>query len=213
MTGARRSAGCLVLAVCALTACSGPPREAAHREGEGAPAGGAAEDQAAPSPAGGEGAVETPAPETGRYVLFFADDTGRLRPERRELPYSGDASEQARRVVESLIEGPREGAVPVLPPGCALRALYLTADGTTYVDFDSTFRLGLDGGSRDALVAVWAVVDTLAVNFSEVRAVKILIEGEEVSDLGGHIDLSRALAPDLSLVAGSPEGGAAGERR
>jgi hypothetical protein len=46
-------------------------------------------------------------------------------------------------------------------------------------------------------------VDTLSVSFAEVRKVKLLIEGEERRDLGGHLDLSRPLKADLSLVAGS----------
>jgi germination protein M len=104
------------------------------------------------------------------------------------------------------MEGPRGSLSRVLPLGAGLRALYLGEDGIACVDLDAGFVRGLSGGSEDALIAIWSLADTLAVNFAEVRSVKILIEGEEVRDLGGHLDLSRPLVADMSLV---DEGGGA----
>ena len=51
------------------------------------------------------------------------------------------------------------------------------------------------------LAAVFAVVNTVAVNQKAVKRVALLIEGGERETLGGHIDLSRPLLPQYSLVA------------
>jgi spore germination protein GerM len=137
-------------------------------------------------------------------TLYFATEAGRLRPEKRDLSSEGTAADQARRVVEALIEGPRGALSSVLPLGTGLRAIYVAEDGTAYLDLDAGFPRGLPAGSEDALVAVWSLTDTLAVNFPDVRRVKILVEGEEVRALGGHLDLSRPLIPDMGYVEGSP---------
>ena len=91
----------------------------------------------------------------------------------------------------------------VIPADTRLRALYIDTQGTATLDLDSAFARGLSAGSADALLAVWSLVNTLAVSFAEVRQVKLLVEGEERRDLGGHLDLSRPLSADMSLLDGT----------
>ena len=97
--------------------------------------------------------------------------------------------------------GSRTGLSRTMPLGGALIEVYLTADGTAYVDADAAFGRGLSRGSQDALAALASLTNTLSVNMPEVRQVKVLIEGQEVTDLGGHLDLSRPLLPDMGLVS------------
>lgn len=56
-------------------------------------------------------------------------------------------------------------------------------------------------GAHAELLTVYAVVNTLAVNFPAVKRVQILVEGRPATTLMGHVDLSRPLGPDLSLLA------------
>ena len=163
-----------------------------------------------PDPVGGKGIVDTPEPgirQTQKDVtLYFLAASGRLSPERRSIPPEGTLDTQARRVIEELMKGPAGRLTRVLPLGTGLRAIYVRPDGAAYVDFDAAFSRGLAGGSEEGLTAIWSVTDTLAANFPEVTHVKILVEGEEVRDLGGHLDLSRPLIPDMSLVEEPPAG-------
>lgn len=143
-------------------------------------------------------------------TLYFLTESGRFSPERRAISPEGTLDAQARRVIEELMKGPAGSLTRVLPLGTGLRSIYLHPDGAAYVDFDAGFSRGLTGGSEDGLTAIWSVTDTLAANFPEVTHVKILVEGEEVRDLGGHLDLSRPLVPDMTLVeepAGQGPGG------
>jgi germination protein M len=50
---------------------------------------------------------------------------------------------------------------------------------------------------------VFSIVDTLTLNFPEIKRVQILIEDQAVDTLNGHLDLSRPLRQDLSFVAAS----------
>lgn len=193
-----RSLACAALCVGLLAACA---RGDAGRTTE------------APQPGGPDAATasaETPAAGTGQaarqITLYFLAPSGRLSPERRSISPEGTPDTQARRVIEELLKGPSGSLSKVLPLGTSLRAIYLRPDGTAYVDFDAGFSRGLSGGSEDGLTAIWSVTDTLAANFPEVTRVKILVEGEEVLDLGGHLDLSRPLVPDMSLIEGASAG-------
>ncbi len=48
---------------------------------------------------------------------------------------------------------------------------------------------------------VFSIVDTLTLNFPEIKRVQILIEDQAVDTLNGHLDLSRPLRQDLSFVS------------
>jgi len=64
----------------------------------------------------------------------------------------------------------------------------------------SVRRLGIQG-SREELLAVYSVVNSVVVNFPAVQRVQILLDGETASTLAGHIDLSHPLSADMTLLA------------
>ena len=57
------------------------------------------------------------------------------------------------------------------------------------------------GGSTGELLAVYSLVNTLT-QLPQVAAVQILVEGEVVDSLFGHVDVSSPLVADPSLVLG-----------
>ena len=59
----------------------------------------------------------------------------------------------------------------------------------------------LPGGSLSELLTVYSVVNSLVVNFPAVSRVQILVEDHMVTSLAGHVDLSRPLPADMTLVA------------
>ena len=61
-------------------------------------------------------------------------------------------------------------------------------------------RDGMSGGSMEEVLTVYSIVDSVALNVAEIRAVGILINGKPVESLNGHLDLCQPLVPDLSLI-------------
>lgn len=61
-------------------------------------------------------------------------------------------------------------------------------DSTVYVDFKSE---GLNGGSLQESMLITQIVETLTDSFSEVKDVRLLIDGKEGETLMGHIDISQ----------------------
>ena len=135
------------------------------------------------------------------YLYFAARDCASLSAERRVVALAADPVQSARAIIHALARGPRQAdLVATVPAETACRALYVTADGTAYVDFSSAIREYQPGGSQAELLTVYAIVNSLAVNVDGIDRVKFLIEGREADTLAGHVDLRFAFAPDMRMV-------------
>jgi germination protein M len=134
-------------------------------------------------------------------LYFVAPEPPGLLPEERSVPFSDDLSRQLRTVVEELARGSTTGLLPTLPPSTKVLEVFVTARGTAYLDLSKEAVELAEGGSKSELLTVYSIVNSLAANFPAVKRVQILVEDKPVKTLGGHIDLSRPLLPDLTLVA------------
>lgn len=138
-----------------------------------------------------------PSPEQPRRAvhLFFVGEGGTLVEEERLISPRPTVAEEAKEVLTELIRGPVADHFPTIPEGTKLLALFIDMEGTAYVDFDLTLQVDHPGGSLGELLTVYSIVDTLGLNFSEIKLVQILMEGEETPTLTGHLDLRRPLKP------------------
>jgi hypothetical protein len=142
-----------------------------------------------------------------RLYFEWADQDG-LASEEREVAFSPDLAQQLRIVVEEMVKGPTTaGLVPTLNAGTRVLEVFVRAGGIVYVDLSGEVRADQTGGSRAELLTVYSVVNTIVTNFPSTRRVQILVDDQAVPSLGGHVDLSRALGPDMTLVALPPRDG------
>ena len=157
---------------------------------------------AAPVRAGEEPSATAPARESKSVQLFFlSEDDNYLHPEKREIPAGPSVVEEADLTIRELIRGSDKGYISPLPPETKLRQLFVTKDGTAYVDFSREIMEKHPSGSSAELATVYSIVNTLAFNFKPIKKVFILVEGSEKETLGGHINLSRPFVPLFSLNA------------
>ena len=144
-----------------------------------------------------EAALESLTGATQNITLYFpSDDQGQLRSEGRQIAWATNDTDRVRQVLLALIEGSRQGFRRPLPPSTELRAAFLTADGTAYLDFSSSALALLAPGIQSETLAVYSIVNSLAKNIPAVRKVRILVQGQEVETLNGHTDLSDDFVPD-----------------
>lgn len=147
---------------------------------------------------------DEPAAAVGRTInvkLFFqGTDQPGLVMEERTVPFSSDLGAQLEAVVSELIQGSRSGLVPTLPPETKVLDVFVNARGIAYVDI-SKEAAGGTAGSHEELLSVYSIVNSLAVNFPAVKRVQILVDDRPVATLAGHVDLSRPLPPDMTLLA------------
>lgn len=141
-------------------------------------------------------------------VLYFAASSGSyLVGESRSVEGCEDEAGCIAAVVAALAAGPGGEAVRVLPEEADLVAL-ATEGSLVSLDFDADFVAGHPGGTRSELLTVYALADTLAVNFPHLRQVRFLVDGVPLETIKGHVDLRQPIAPDFTLVR---EASAAGD--
>ena len=139
--------------------------------------------------------------ETTVVHLYFADASGeRLSAEERVLLAPADAAAFARMIVEALIEGPQGGLLRTIPEGTRLRALYLMEDGPAVVDLSADIVDQHPGGAGSELLTIFSLVNSLILNVEDVKTVRLLVSGEEVETLAGHIDIQKPFKADMLLI-------------
>ncbi|NVM23887.1 MAG: GerMN domain-containing protein [Desulfobacterales bacterium] len=136
-----------------------------------------------------------------RVHLYFSDTDHRfLTTEDRSLAQPYSAVERARSIVYALIDGPNGPLTPTIPAETRLLAIYVTQDGIACVDFNRAISEKHPGGSLSELLSIFSIVNTLALNIPEIKAVKILIEGDEAETLAGHIDIRSPFRPNMLMI-------------
>jgi spore germination protein GerM len=135
-----------------------------------------------------------------------AGTVGLLRPEVRNITTSPDKRVFVIKILEALLSGPRGGNFTSVPPGVAVRQVFLV-DNLAVVDLSREIYTRHYGGVLEELATIYSVVNTIIENVPGIERVRILVEGEERSTLAGHIRLSRNLyhSPQYQVGWKGPE--------
>ena len=201
MTGRTQVAAIAFLLTAAILAGCGGGADVAPLPEDGEPV--AVAD--APDQTTGEMPVDEVADEPlghRKVRLYFPSaSAGMLVSETRDIFDSPAPGDRAKQILSDLLEGPHsDGAMRALPRGIRLRQVYVTEEGIAYADFSSDLMLAIGGGSMDEILAVYSIVNSLALNINEIRKVGILVDGEECETLSGHMDLRRPLPANRGLL-------------
>jgi len=116
---------------------------------------------------------------------------GTLRAVTVDLPLSDDPVLRAKQVLNTLLAGPVDPEARTLPPDAALLAFYILPDGTAVADFSEALGTSIPSGIQSEQTAVDSITRTLEANVPQVQRLKILIHGQEVDSLAGHLDLTQ----------------------
>jgi len=132
------------------------------------------------------------------YFLFYPGEDLNLHPfsvyiEKRD----NKASEIEAILTEYFNQSPANGLINPFPQNAKLKAVYLLGEDRAVVDLSSMCVEG--GGAEEETFRIYGIVNTLNFNFPEIKAVKIIIEGQERETFMGHIDISGFIPPESSL--------------
>jgi hypothetical protein len=127
-----------------------------------------------------------------------------LVPVNRQTEAPPTLESQVQRGVEELIAWSGGEMVSPLPAETIVREVWVSPGGVAFIDFDISLPEALVGGSLEEIHAVYGVVATVTSSFPEIRAVQILVGGEEAETLDGHVDVSRPLLPQYDMVLTNP---------
>ena len=114
-----------------------------------------------------------------------------------ELPLSSDPVLRSKQILNTLLAGPVDPEARTLPPDAALLAFYLLPDGSAIADFSEALATSTPSGIESEQLAVDSITRTLAANVPQAKELKILIHGQEVDTLAGHLDLTQPFEVSL----------------
>ena len=157
-------------------------------------------------------------PRVKAKLFWLSDsDSSVLAPVTVDLPLSGDPVLRSKQVLNTLLAGPVDVELRTLPPDAVLLAFYILPDGTAIADFSEALTTSIPSGIESEQLAVDSMARTLEVNVPQVKRLKILIHGQEVETLAGHVDLTGTFvvhadtSQPTTNPAAAPVPGAAGK--
>jgi len=138
-----------------------------------------------------------PTEEMVEVNLYFSDSQAMyLVPEKRKI---SQIPSLARQAVIELIKGPENSDLyPTVPEGTQVNEVYI-ADDIAYIDLSEEIFKNHPGGSSGELMTVYSIVNTLT-EIPPIKGVQILVEGNEMKSLVGHIDISMPLLRDEDWI-------------
>jgi hypothetical protein len=138
--------------------------------------------------------------------LFWSSgaEDGSLTPVHVDLPLSKDPVMRAKQILNTLLAGPSDFDLRTVPPDAVLLAFYLLPDGTGIADFSEALSTSTPSGVQSEQMAVDSITQTLGANVLQVRWLKILIHGQGVETLAGHIDLTRTFLVNADALPVAP---------
>ncbi len=130
-------------------------------------------------------------------VLYFSDQNGDyLVAEKRAIAFVPGL---ARATVQELIKGPEgKGFSRTIPEETKLLDINIDS-GLCTVDLSKEFRDNHWGGSSGEILTVYSLVNTLT-QFPTVEKVEILVEGQRIDTLAGHMDLSVPVSRNPQII-------------
>ena len=134
-------------------------------------------------------------------LLYFSDLEGEyLMGEKREIIKKNQVKEEARETISELIKGPKGKLIPTLPPRTKLLTLQINDVGVANVNFNSVLSKDHPGGSTAEMMTVYSIVNSLAINFPQIKRVQILIDGKPIESIAGHLSLKQPIPPKPDLI-------------
>ena len=143
-----------------------------------------------------------PAPKRDLTLnLYYADPySEKLAAEQRTIKVKKTTKQTIEAAIDEFMKGPKGDLVNTMPSGTVLKDIRIDPEGTVWVNFSSHLSQSHPGGSSAEIMTVYAIVNTILLNFDEVSKVRLLIEGKSVDTLAGHIDCSEPFVADRSFI-------------
>jgi len=138
--------------------------------------------------------------EKREVLLYFSDfEEEYLVGEKREILKRDEVDEEAKEAIIELIKGPKGKLVHTLPPRTKLLTLRVNDKGVAEINFNKALSKDHPGGSSAEMMSIYSIVNSLTLNFPQIKKVQILIEGKTGETITGHLSLDQPISskPDL----------------
>ncbi len=129
--------------------------------------------------------------------LFVANGEG-LKGVRRSIK-KGSVKDEIKETFKILLWA--DSGV-IIPRGTRLLKTSIRGS-TAYLNINSAISDNHPGGTSAEMQTIYAIVNSITLNFPAIKDVKILINGKSRKTLAGHIDISVPLGPYRGIITDS----------
>jgi hypothetical protein len=116
----------------------------------------------------------------------------------RQIPGCDEDRDCVGSLLQELISGSQQGGLPVLPESLRVLGIELEND-LVRINFSRQLVDYHPGGSLSELLTVYSIVNSLVENFSYLRQLQILIDGQSQQTLKGHVRIDQPVYADFSF--------------
>lgn len=143
-------------------------------------------------------ALHLPDEISGQVTIYLVESLPTdfvLTPVIREIPYSPTPVA----ALQELIRGPspNEDLHPAVPKETRLLGIEIS-DGLANTNFSRELQTEFNGGAQLEALLVDAIVHTLT-HFDHIDEVQILVEGEVVESIAGHVGVDKPISAPLTF--------------
>ena len=129
---------------------------------------------------------------------------GYLQMEERVVtPMLMTREDAARATVREYLGGPAGMLDPAIPPDAKLLGAYFGSDGVLFIDLSDAFRRNFQGDALTEYLLLRGLYESLLSNVSGIKDVRLLIDGNEIETIGGHMLANLPLGQEL--ITNSPQ--------
>ena len=137
---------------------------------------------------------DTPPPPQEVNLFLLDANALMLVPVKTERRLHAEFTKRLSQIVTALIQETPPNFRNTIPRGTILNEAYIDSQQTAYLDFSNHLSNGHIGGTTAELLTITAILKTVFDAFpDDIKQVQILIDGEEVKTLAGHLNLSQPL--------------------
>jgi spore germination protein GerM len=148
----------------------------------------------------------TPITPASRSIrLYFSNSEGRaLAAEVRKIRLQNTRSAVAKdieEVLSELLSGPDDSKnfFSLMPEGTRLLSVKFR-NNTATINLSGDFIDNHPGGTSWEIQSIYSLVNTVALNFEDVKAVQLLFDGKKRDTAAGHISTKTPILPSLKAI-------------
>jgi len=160
--------------------------------------------EAAPESQSGEG---EPLPPNQSVTVYYRHPLLEgMTPVPKEVLRHDSPAAMAKQVIDLLAIAPPDGyGAPLWPENLYVREVYCLPEGVIVVDFDGRFIAGYAAGATEEELLVYSLVNSLLESFPTYDRVRLLVDGQTVESLFGHVDVEFPLRARYGVYAIIPD--------
>ncbi len=116
----------------------------------------------------------------------------------KKVPGLMNQTKKAETLIKEYLRVSRELDTGIIPPDTDILGVYISDDGTLYLDFNTSLKDNFTGDVTDEYMLLKSISDTMISNL-EIEDVVILVNHKEVETIGGHFYVNRPIKELLRI--------------